>query len=95
VTAALAIRLDMAGARVAAAVRSGDALALLAAALQLHEVVEETGRIAAPDARLRGAAALALARLERAGERLAAELAAQTEGRHRDSRLRGAYRGAV
>ncbi len=95
VTAALAIRIDVAVARVASAIAVGDALALLAASARLTEVAEEAGRVAAPDARLRGAVRSALALVDGAPEALAGQLAALAGADRHDRRLRAAYRDAT
>ena len=93
-TAALALRLDMAMARVAAAVAADDALALSVAAEALGDVAQEAGRVAHPDAALRHAVGAALARVAEHGAALAAQLDSMRPETHRGRQVRAAYRGA-
>lgn len=93
-TAALAIRLDMAVARVAAAIAADDAQALAVATDALRDVAQEAGRVPHPDAALRRAVHAALARVAEHGAALAAQLDAMRPETHRGRHLRAAYRSA-
>jgi hypothetical protein len=94
-TAALAVRLGMARAQIAAATAAGDGAALLRAAGVLEGLGSELAQVARPDAAVRRGVDDLMLAIHAAEATLAPVMAEQAARVSRDRRLRGAYRGGV